>query len=101
MNMSATTRQRHSRSRRSRAARAQAWPATAAPAVPSTPVLHPAPEWIPVPNRAVLPPPNRHRVRQWLRAHWLSLLIVTGLLMVVGLVHAIGYDRFPGRINDD
>jgi hypothetical protein len=45
--------------------------------------------------------PKRHRVRQWLRAHWLSLLIVAGLLMVVGLVHATGYDRFPGRINDD
>ena len=100
--MSATTRQRHSRSRRSRSARAQAWPATTAPAGPSTPVLlHPAPEWVPVPHRAVLPPPERHRVRQWLRAHWLSLLIVAGLLMVVGLVHATGYDRFPGRINDD
>jgi hypothetical protein len=100
--MSATTRQRHSRSRRSRSALAQALSATAAPAEPTTPLLlHPAPEWVPVPNRAVLPPPKRHRVRQWLRAHWLSLLIVAGLLMIVGLVHATGYDRFPGRINDD
>jgi hypothetical protein len=101
--MSATTRQRHSRSRRSRAAQAEAWPATDAPsAMPVTPVLlHPAPEPVLSPSRAALPPPNRHRLRQWLRAHWLSLLIVTGLLVVVGLAHAIGYDRFPGRINDD
>jgi hypothetical protein len=54
-----------------------------------------------LPSRAALPPPKQHRLRRWLRTHWLSLLIVTGLLLVVGLVHAIGYDRFPGRINDD
>jgi Dolichyl-phosphate-mannose-protein mannosyltransferase len=55
-----------------------------------------------VPSRtAALPPPRRHRLRQWLRTHWLSLLIVTALLLVVGLVHAIGYDRFPGRATDD
>jgi hypothetical protein len=55
-----------------------------------------------LPNRAAaLPPPKRHRLRRWLRAHWLSLLIVAGLLLVVGLVHAIGYDRYPGRATDD
>jgi hypothetical protein len=55
-----------------------------------------------VPSRAAaLPPPRRHWLRRWLRAHWLSLLIVTGLLLVVGLVHSIGYDRFPGRATDD
>jgi hypothetical protein len=54
-----------------------------------------------VPSRAALPPPKRHRLRAWLRAHWLSLLIVTVVVAAVGLVHAIGYDRFPGRINDD
>jgi hypothetical protein len=97
--MSATTRQRHARSRRSRAVRAQAWPATVAPATPV--LLRPAPEQVPIPSRAALPPPKRHRLRQWLRAHWLSLLIVAGLLLVVGLVHAIGYDRFPGRATDD
>jgi len=48
-----------------------------------------------------MPPVERHRLRRWLRAHWLSLLIVAALLAAVGLVHAIGYDRFPGRINDD
>ena len=55
-----------------------------------------------VPSRAAaLPPPRRHRLRRWLRAHWLSLLIVAGLLLVVGLVHAIGYDRYPARTTDD
>jgi hypothetical protein len=75
--------------------------------------LRPAPAPAPVPGHAgsglrlvpsraaALPPPKRHRLRRWLRAHWLSLLILAGLLLVVGLVHAIGYDRFPGRINDD
>jgi hypothetical protein len=73
--------------------------------------LRPAPAPLPghgepglrlVPSRAAaLPPPKPHRLRRWLRAHWLSLLIVTGLLLVVGAVHVIGYDRFPGRINDD
>ena len=55
----------------------------------------------PVPTRAALPPPKRHWLRKWLRAHWLSLLIATAAVVVVGAVHAIGYDRSPGRINDD
>ena len=63
--------------------------------------LRPAPERMPFPSRAALPPPRRHWLRWWLRAHWRSLLIVAGLLMVVWLVHAIGYDRFPGRATDD
>jgi hypothetical protein len=73
--------------------------------------LRPAPAPVPghaesrlrlVPSRvAALPPPKRHRLRRWLRAHWLSLLILAGLLLVVGLVHAIGYDRFPGLATDD
>jgi hypothetical protein len=97
--MSATTQQRHARSRRSRAARARAWLPTAAPVAPV--LLHPIPERAPLPSRAALPPPKRHWLRRWLRAHWFSLLIVAGLLLVVGLVHAIGYDRFPGRATDD
>jgi hypothetical protein len=63
--------------------------------------LHLAPDPTPVPRRAALPPPKRHWLRKWLRAHWLSLLVVAGLLLVVGLVHANGYDRFPGRATDD
>jgi 4-amino-4-deoxy-L-arabinose transferase-like glycosyltransferase len=35
------------------------------------------------------------------RRHRLSLVVLAGLLLAVGLVHWIGYDRFPGRINDD
>ena len=63
---------------------------------------HPGPGLRLVPSRvAALRPPKRHRLRRWFRAHWLSLLIVAGLLLVVGLVHAIGYDRFPGRATDD
>jgi 4-amino-4-deoxy-L-arabinose transferase-like glycosyltransferase len=63
--------------------------------------LHRVPDPVPVPSGAALPPPNRHRLRSWVRTHWLSLLIVAGLLLVVGLVHAIGYDRFPARTTDD
>jgi hypothetical protein len=103
--MSATTRHRpnrSSRSRRSRASQARSWQPTVVPTTPVTPVvLHPVPDPAPVPRRATMPPPRRRRVRGWVRAHWLSLLIVAGLLLAVGLVHAIGYDRFPGRINDD
>jgi hypothetical protein len=40
-------------------------------------------------------------VLSWIRVHRLSLVIVAALLVTVGLVHWIGYDRFPGRINDD
>jgi Dolichyl-phosphate-mannose-protein mannosyltransferase len=97
--MSATTRERRDRSRRSRAGRAGSWQPTAVQTAPVA--LHRAPHMELVRNRAAMPPPKRHRVRRWLRAHWLSLLVVAGLLLAVGLVHAIGYDRFPGRINDD
>jgi hypothetical protein len=93
--MSATTRSRPARSRRSQATRA--WSS-------GTTVLQDAPVALhlaPVPTRAALPPPKRHWLRKWLRAHWLSLLVVAGLLLAVGIVHAVGYDRFPGRINDD
>jgi hypothetical protein len=65
-------------------------------------LLHAEPGLRLVPSRAAaLPPPKRHWLRRWLRAHWLSLLIVAGLLLVVGLVHAIGYDRYPARTTDD
>jgi hypothetical protein len=98
--MSATTRHRRDRSSRRSPATAS-WPSQTT-AVQAAPVaLRRAPEPLPVPDRAAMPPPKRHRLRTWLRAHWLSLLIVTGLLLAVGLIHAIGYDRFPGRINDD
>jgi Dolichyl-phosphate-mannose-protein mannosyltransferase len=93
--MSATTRSRPTRSRRSQATRAWSPGITALQDAPVA--LHLAP----VPTRRALPPPNRHWLRKWLRAHWLSLLVVTGLLLAVGIVHAVGYDRFPGRINDD
>jgi 4-amino-4-deoxy-L-arabinose transferase-like glycosyltransferase len=50
---------------------------------------------------AAAPPAPRRPLREWVRVHRLSLVVVTGLLITVGLVHWIGYDRFPGRINDD
>jgi hypothetical protein len=97
--MSATTRHRPDRSRRSRPTRAWSSGSTALETAPVA--LHPVPDATPVPRRAALPPPKRRRLRGWLRAHWLSLFVVAGLLLIVGLVHAVGYDRFPGRINDD
>ena len=101
--MSATTRVRPDRSarhaRRSRANATRSWPATAVQDAPVALRLVPAPT--PLPDLAAMPPPKRHRLRQWLRAHWLSLLIATVVIVAVGLVHAIGYDRFPGRVNDD
>jgi hypothetical protein len=93
--MSATTRSRPTRSRRSQATRAWSSGTTALQDAPVA--LHLAP----VPTRRALPPPKRHWLRKWLREHWLSLLLVAGLLLAVGIVHAVGYDRFPGRINDD
>ncbi len=46
--------------------------------------------------------PNRPgRWLAWARSHRLSLVVLAGLLVTVGLAHWIGYDRFPGRINDD
>jgi hypothetical protein len=56
-----------------------------------------------VPLHGVTIPPSRRRSRvlSWICVHRLSLVIVAGLLVTVGVVHWIGYDRFPGRINDD
>jgi 4-amino-4-deoxy-L-arabinose transferase-like glycosyltransferase len=47
------------------------------------------------------PSTARSGLSSWVRVHRLSLTIVAGLLLAVGLVHWTGYDRFPGRINDD
>jgi hypothetical protein len=54
-----------------------------------------------LPGVAIPPSRRRSRVLGWIRVHRLSLVIVAGLLVAVGLVHWVGYDRFPGRINDD
>jgi hypothetical protein len=87
---------------------------TAVHAVPLAP--HPSgPAWAPdgqlglaapgnvvtLPDVTIAPSRRRSRVLAWIRVHRLSLVIVAGLLVTVGLVHWIGYDRFPGRINDD
>jgi hypothetical protein len=87
---------------------------TALHAVPLAP--HPSgPTWAPdrqlglaapgkvvtLPGVTIPPTRRRSRVLGWVRVHRLSLVIVAGLLVTVGLVHWIGYDRFPGRINDD
>jgi hypothetical protein len=92
--MSASTRRPTDRSRRPHAP-PWSWQPTAVQAAPV--MLHRAPD----PKRRAVPPPKRHRLRQWIRVHRRSLLIVAGLLLTVGLVHAIGYDRFPGRATDD
>jgi hypothetical protein len=63
--------------------------------------LHLAPDPAPVPTRAALLPPKRHWLRKWLREHWLSLLVAAAVVVAVGAVHAIGYDRFPARTTDD
>ena len=39
--------------------------------------------------------------KRWVRCHRLSLVALGGALVIVGLAHWIGHDRFPGRINDD
>ena len=36
-----------------------------------------------------------------LRAHRTSLLILLGLLVVVGVVHAVGMSRAPQRVDDE
>jgi Dolichyl-phosphate-mannose-protein mannosyltransferase len=98
--MSTTTRRRADRPRHSRA-RTGPRSSQLAAVAPTPVALHRAPDPVAVPARTAVPPPRRHRLRQWLRAHWLSLLIVAALLVAVGLVHAIGYDRFPARTTDD
>jgi hypothetical protein len=50
---------------------------------------------------AAAPPPSRSRLREWVRLHRLSVVIVAGLLIAVGLAHWVGYDRFPIRATDD
>jgi Dolichyl-phosphate-mannose-protein mannosyltransferase len=56
-----------------------------------------------VPLRGGTIPATRRRSRAlgWIRVHGLSLVIVAALLVTVGLVHWVGYDRFPGRATDD
>src|SRR6266508_982654 len=111
--MSAHTRRRTSRPRRSGRTPRGSWQPTVVHATPVA--LRPAGP-MPAPNSqlelaphgdvvtlggVIVPSRRRSRLRDWVRSHRLSLTIVAGLLLTVGLVHWIGYDRFPGRINDD
>lgn len=41
------------------------------------------------------------KLRAWLTAHRTSMWVVVGLLLVVGLLHGINFDGYPGRNNDD
>jgi hypothetical protein len=52
-------------------------------------------------RRTAAPPTRRGQLRAWIRRHRLSLVIVVGLLLAVGIVHWTGYDRFPLRATDD
>jgi hypothetical protein len=48
--------------------------------------------------------PRPGRVRRWLAWAWthrLGLVVVLGLLLVVGAVHATGMDRAPQRVDDE
>jgi hypothetical protein len=92
--MSAATRRRPHRSRHSRGTLTRPPNTTAVPVVPV--MLRPATDLERARELAATPPTKRHRLRSWVRADWLSLLMLAGLLPAVGLVHAIGYDRFPG-----
>jgi Dolichyl-phosphate-mannose-protein mannosyltransferase len=110
----------HTRRRTARRGRGTATPPRAGrqpAAVHAVPVaLHRAgPAWAPdsqlglaapgkvvtLPGATIAPSRRRSRLLRWIRVHRLSLVIVAGLLVTVGLVHWIGYDRFPGRATDD
>ncbi len=43
----------------------------------------------------------RTRVTAWLLVHWQSIILLTVILVVCGLVHGINRDGWPGRVNDD
>jgi hypothetical protein len=40
-------------------------------------------------------------LRAWARAHRVSLAVAAAVVLAVGMVHWIGYDRWPARLNDD
>ena len=40
-------------------------------------------------------------LRAWARAHRVSLAVAAAVVLAVGVVHWIGYDRYPARLTDD
>ncbi|HEV8167234.1 MAG TPA: glycosyltransferase family 39 protein, partial [Actinomycetota bacterium] len=57
------------------------------------------------PGRPAGPPPgsdgDRTRPGGWVLAHWKSLTVLAALLVVAGVVHAIGMSRAPQRVDDE
>ena len=45
--------------------------------------------------------PRLSRTREWFRAHWVSLVLLTVLLCIVGAAMAWNLQGYPGRLNDD
>lgn len=64
---------------------------------------------IPLSTELVTPPDLRAdgkrgrqgRVGDWLRRHWIDIGIVLGLVVVLGVVHAVGMNSFPARFDDE
>ncbi len=56
-------------------------------------------------RRATVRPPRRERAvryaRAWVRRHRLSLVVLTALLVVVGIVHGVGLSRMPLPVDDE
>ncbi len=72
----------------------------APPAMPSVPDLLSGATHQPPPR----PPATRRaaaHAKAWLRRHRVSLVVLTALLVVVGIVHGVGMTRMPGPVDDE
>jgi 4-amino-4-deoxy-L-arabinose transferase-like glycosyltransferase len=59
------------------------------------------PAWAGRPLAGPLEALRRHRSLAWARAHRSDLVVLAPLLVVVGVVNAVGMGAFPGHLNDD
>lgn len=51
--------------------------------------------------RPPLAPRTVHYAKAWVRRHRVSLIVLSGLLVVVGIVHGIGMAGMPGPVDDE